>query len=45
MSTIVVRPVPTPEEQAKAEARVKWDVPVGRAHAHVLLDILRGRAA
>lgn len=45
VSAIVVRPVPTPEEQAKAEARVKWDAPVGHAHAFRLLDIIEGRAA
>lgn len=45
ISAIEVRPAPTPEQQAAAEVRVKWDVPVGNAHAYKLLDIIQGRAA
>ena len=36
-SHVVVRPVPTVEEQAAAEARVDWDKPVGYSHAERLL--------
>lgn len=37
---IVVRPAPTAEQQAAAQARVQWDKPVGQAHAHRLLEII-----
>lgn len=45
MNVLEMRPAPTPEQQAQANARVQWDVPVGSAHAYKLLDIIQGRAA
>lgn len=43
---VVVRPAPTPEQQAAAAARLEpvLDVPVGYAHADRLLAVL-GRCA
>lgn len=33
MDGITVRPAPTPEQQAAAEARIEWDRPAGYSHA------------
>ena len=35
-----IRPAPTPEQQAAADARIDWDKPIGYSHAVNVLAIL-----
>jgi hypothetical protein len=44
--TIEVRPTPTPEQQAAAEARIDWDKPIGNkpgSYGHALTIVTRPR--